>query len=667
MMDNKLLIFAFTVLLAISQTTSQKFQDIDADVAKQVLAAMDWNVDPCHNFYNFSCGTWMKETVIPADQSRVVKSFTPIANKNLEILRDLLNSSLPEPFDKINNFYDSCMDQQAIDNAGIDPVKPYVSLAQNVPNLSILMETIGKLHSIGVNAFFSVFVERDEKNPDVNIAYFGQGGLLLPDKSFYDDDDLVKKYSLHISKMASILGFSNPKSIADSVITLEKEIASVTIPNNELVDPFKVYNRMNISTLVDITNLNWDAYLQGIEIDDIGEFSVSAPKYYEQVAKVITQNQKNWGNYLVFHVVHSFASYMPSKIAEENFNFFEKILRGQEKETPRWKICVQETDNALPELTGFQYAKIAFPGESRSSAEHLLDAIENAMEEDLEHIKWMDNETRAKAIDKLHKVANMIGFPADPDTYPEQQPRSKQYLQNQLDYRISSRREMFNDIGKLSDRYKWGMSADTVNAYYDPTRNEMVFPAGILQSTFFNVSYPTSMNYGGIGMVMGHELSHGFDNQGRDYNGEGVLIDWWGKETSHKFDEKVKCVIDQYDKFEILPGVYVDGKLTQGENIADMGGIKLSFNAYLEEAGSTAFEESIVPKLTNEQLYFVSFAQNWCGKVRPSTARVLAKTDPHSPSQFRVMGPLINLEQFGDVFNCPVGSTMNPEERCEVW
>jgi len=308
----------------------------------------------------------------------------------------------------------------------------------------------------------------------------------------------------------------------------------------------------------------------------------------------------------------------------------------------------------------------AFPGESRTIAENMLKAIEDAMLLDLKDIPWMDVQTKNNAITKLNLIANMIGFPNPPYAYPNFDPLPNTYLENTIAAHTETINRKLNNIGKASNRFTWGMSADTVNAYYEPTRNQMVFPAGILQTPFFNHSYPLAMNFGGVGMVMGHELTHAFDNKGRDFDGNGVLEDWWTHSTSELFNQKVQCVIDQYSKFEVLPKVFIDGKLTQGENIADMGGIKNSFTSYIT-ADHNSHNKSIVPNLTGRQLFFVSFAQNWCSLIRPSRQEILVKVDPHSPPRFRVLGPLMNLKEFATEFNCKVGSNMNPTKRCEVW
>jgi predicted metalloendopeptidase len=311
--------------------------------------------------------------------------------------------------------------------------------------------------------------------------------------------------------------------------------------------------------------------------------------------------------------------------------------------------------------------KAAFTDEAKTMALDILHGIEDAMKDDLTNIDWMDPTTRQRALTKLSLITNMIGAPTNPKNYSNVDIKANTFFENMFNADKANIADQLSTIEKPSDKMAWGMSSPTVNAYYDPTRNQMVFPAGILQQPFFNMSFPTPMNAGGIGMIMGHELTHGFDNEGRDYDGTGKLVDWWLPETSAKFDKKVQCVIDQYSKFEILPHVFVNGKLTQGENIADMGGIKNSYHSFLKKMGAQALQPSIVPGLNNAQLFFVSYAQGWCEIATPQYYKTEVQTDPHSPAPFRVMGPLINLPQFADVFKCPQGSTMNPTSRCAVW
>jgi predicted metalloendopeptidase len=360
------------------------------------------------------------------------------------------------------------------------------------------------------------------------------------------------------------------------------------------------------------------------------------------------------------------ANYLSKALRDEWFTFFRKVLNGQSQPEERYRQCIASIDAELGELLGKYFVEIAFPGSSLQDAGKLLNETLSAMRYDLNHLEWMDNVTRTNALKKLDLVDDLIGSPTNPETYSSVE-IGVDYFTNVQNAETFAATDRFSTIGTPTDKQSWQMTAPTVNAYYDPTLNEMVFPAGILQQPFFNHGFPNEMNAGGIGMVMGHELTHGFDNQGRLYTGKGVLKNWWEPATSKKFDDKVNCVIQQYSKFSPIPGVNVNGNLTQGENIADMGGIKNAYHAITELLGNQTNAPSIVPHLTRAQLFFVAFAQGWCTKASDEYYRLHAKTDPHSPPMFRVLGPLMNLPAFSTTFNCASGTPMNPKNRCEVW
>jgi len=377
---------------------------------------------------------------------------------------------------------------------------------------------------------------------------------------------------------------------------------------------------------------------------------------------VIPQSQQAWVPYLRWTITNARATLLNKAIRDEHFNFYSKILRGQQQPSARSLICARATDASLGELLGKYYADLAFPGKSKTLALQILSDIIGAMKYDLNTITWMDSVTQSRALQKLAMVTDLIGSPDKPDDY-DNVPVGLEYYNNVAAAQTAGTISELNTINQPSDKFLWGMTAPTVNAYYDPDRNQMVFPAGILQQPYFNVSFPQAMNYGAIGVVMGHELTHGFDNQGRLYDGNGLLIDWWEPTTEQKFETKVQCIIDQYSKFSPVPGVFVNGKLTQGENIADNGGVKNAFRAATQAIGESHMKDpSIVPGLNNGQLVFVAFAQTWCEKATDAFYRVQVQTDPHSPAKFRVMGPLMNHPGFADAFNCPSGTPMNPKK-----
>jgi len=413
--------------------------------------------------------------------------------------------------------------------------------------------------------------------------------------------------------------------------------------------------------------LEWDIYFSKVGLSAYdGNVTLSVPSFYTNLSLLVPLLGSTARPYLIARVMRVMSPLLSQPFRDAYFDFFSRMIQGQSQPSPRPQQCLESVDGYLGELLGKYYVEQAFPGSSETDAVALLDGIIDAMHADLDSLVWMDNVTRDRAYNKLSLVSHLIGSPAKPDNYAKVQVGAD-FFSNVKSARIYQTAKHFAQIGTPTDKFQWQMTAPTVNAYYDPTLNEMVFPAGILQQPFFNHSFPPEMNAGGIGMVMGHELTHGFDNQGRLYDGTGRLVNWWEPETSKKFDARVQCVIDQYSKFSPIPGVYVNGKLTQGENIADMGGIKNAYHALTVLLGDAIRDPSIVSRLTRGQLFFTAFAQGWCTKASDAYYRLHAATDPHSPPIFRVLGPLMNLPAFSTIFGCPAGSRMNPADRCEVW
>jgi putative endopeptidase len=640
------------------------------DVVDEVLKAMNKSVNPCDDFYLYSCGNWIATHPVPPDESRIEKSFEEVENFNDAVLELIFADPNLDP--KLRVYYSSCMNEDAIERLGVDPVVPIFTMIDDIRDTGDLMRVVAILHAFGVDALFSFGVTVDAKNPKLNIADFGQGGLALPDVSLYwTASDIRDRYKKHIANMFVLLGESHDVAMrhAQETFTFEQTIANFTLPPDDLIDPFQLYNPMTYSQFKNLTpSLPWDAYF-GLP----GKFpstnvTVDVPTFFRNLSKVISSTTpKIWTSYLKWQVIHSFASLLPKRFVDEDFNFFKKILRGLKELPPRNKTCIAATDRALGELLGQYYVAKTFPPQSKQKAHDILLTIEDAMNRDLLNLTWMDNQTRTVALEKLKLVYNMIGSPENPRNYSHLTLLENQYFHNTIVARVSEWHRLIQKMDGPADRNEWDMTAATVNAYYDPSRNEMVFPAAILQYPFFNLSLPTAMNYGAIGAVMGHELTHGFDNQGKDYDGYGILRNWWQPQTEKQFNERAQCVVKLYSSFEVLPGVYVDGVLTQGENIADMGGVKNSFSAFAQIMGNHLNDKSVVPGLTNAQLFFVAYAQVWCSNATPEYLKVQVKTDPHSPAKFRVIGPLMNLPAFAQTFDCPVGSVMNPTSRCVVW
>jgi putative endopeptidase len=645
----------------------------DNDIAKIVLSLMDQTVNPCMDFYNFSCGNWLKNTQIPPDQGAYYRTFNSITDNNLEILKEIVSDSTLNK--KTYTYYSSCMNMTKRNIIGNEPIQSILKNISSIKNIEDFFFMVGFLHGIGVtNILFNLVATPDGKKPSMNIAELGQSGIALYDRSLYlnPDEKLISLYSSHITKMFNLAGFNpNESEIkAKQALTFETAIAEIMIPNDQLIDPFKLYNKIDLNGLKKIApNIPWNNYLTILGFPYITQITVDSPEYISNLS--ILMNNKTlescWISYLQWETIHTWSVYLNEEFATENFNFFGKVLLGLKEQAPLWKTCSKATDQVLGDITGTLFAKKKFPSTSKEMAETMIQYIEEAMKEDLQTISWMDSKTREAALKKVSLVSNLIGSPINPDKYEDVTLTLDHYFFNTLELQSRAIKKTLSQIQKPVDKNQWYMTADTVNAYYTPLLNQMVFPAGIMQSPFFDQTYPWPMNFGGIGMVMGHELTHGFDNQGKDYDGKGYLIDWWQEETVKKFNEKAACVINQYSNFEVLPGIFINGNLTQGENIADMGGVKNSYHAFRRKIGNDYLKPSIVPGFTQEQLFFISFAQGWCALAKEEYIKRQVIVDPHSPARFRVIGPLINTPQFASAFNCPVGSFMNPPKRCEVW
>lgn len=650
--------------------------------ADAVRSAMDATADPCQDFYRYACGGWLDTTKLPADQSRWGRGFSEIAERNRQTLRAILEEAANGKTTdankaKLGNYYGACMDEPTIEKAGTEPLKPLLAEIAKVTNADTAMSAAGKLHAASISVFFGIGVVADFKNPDVNIAYMAQGGLGLPDRDYYlKDDDKSKglraEYQAMVGRMLKLLGDSDEasKKHAADIVAFETKLATASRPRAELRDPDKTYNKLDFDGLQAKTpGLPWKNFFAAAGHPGIKPINVAVPEFYEALDKTVNgASPEVLQAYMRWHLARGTADLLPKAFQDEAFAFYGQKLSGQKEQQPRWKRCVQATDNALGEILGQEFIKRQFAGDSKTIALDLIHRIEDAFASNLPKLAWMDDATRKRANDKKKTLTNKIGYPDAWRDYSKLSIKKGSYFQAAM----ASRRFDFDfeaeKIGKPVDKKEWGMTPPTVNAYYNPLVNEMVFPAGILQPPFFDRSFPMAMNFGGIGMVMGHELSHGFDDQGRKFDPNGKLQEWWEPTVSAKFDERAACVDDLYSGYEVQPGVKLNGKLTLGENIADLGGIKQAYAAWKRYAAdNTDAAAAAVEGLTNDQLFFVSFAQTWCSLQTPEIERMLATVDPHSHPKFRVIGPLSNLPAFAETFQCAAETPMNPKDRCEVW
>jgi predicted metalloendopeptidase len=657
------------------------------EIAASVRAAMDPSVDPCEDFYRYACGGWLDSTEIPGDQSRWGRGFSVIAERNREVLREVLEDAAAHPdkgdadWARMGNYYGACMDEEAVNAAGVTPLQPWLDEIAAAEDTEAVMALAGKLLTMNVNVLFGVGVIPDFKNPDMNIGFFVQGGLGLPDRDYYVSDDpqkqgLLQAYEAHVARMLGFLGETEEEAAANArkIVAFETELAQVSRPRQEMRDPEKLYNKIDASGLKKLTpEIPWDAFMEGMGYPDIQHLNVAVPEFFEALQGFLKETpSETLQAYLRWNLINATTGLLTEEIVQANFEFYGQMLQGQQEIRPRWKRCVAATDAALGEILARFFVERQFAGDSKKKALEMVHGIEKAFDENLPALAWMDDDTRGRAVEKSKAVTNKIGYPDKWRDYSSVETSADDYFGSAMSATRFEFHRNAKKVGKPVDRKEWFMTPPTVNAYYNPTANEMVFPAGILQPPFFHRDHPAAMNFGGIGMVVGHELTHGFDDQGRKFDGKGQMTQWWEDEAIEKFEERATCVADLYETYEIQPGVHLNGRLTLGENIADIGGIKESYNAFQnwkEENWSEEqdTEERLLDELTQEQLFFVGFAQTWCTLATEEVERMLVTVDPHSPPEFRVNGPVANLREFADAFQCEVGTPMNPEKICEVW
>jgi putative endopeptidase len=513
------------------------------------------------------------------------------------------------------------------------------------------------------------WVDSDPKNPGLAILHVLQGGTGLPERAYYlelQHVQLRELYQQHIAKMFELAGLPDPQGSAQQVVSFETKLAQVEWKPAEMRDSDKTYNKLDRKGLEKITpGLSWGAWLTAVGQPALTQINVMTPSYFEGMAKAIsTTPLPELKSYLKWRVLSGAADELGKPLEEESFRFYGQTLFGQKEQRPRWKRCVELTNVALGDLLAQAYVAKAFSGESKPMAADMITRIEKAFEEGLPKLSWMDPETQTRAVEKARAITNKVGYPETFRTYPFEV--ADDFFGNLRKAAAHEQSWWLAKAEKPVDPSLWFMTAHTVNAYYNPSQNEIVFPAGILQPPFFSKDFPTAMNYGAMGMVVGHELTHGFDDEGRKYDGEGRLTDWWGPDAVARFEKAAECVEAQYGTFEVEPGLHVNGELTLGENIADLGGTRIAYRAYRQWVAEHG-EEPQFAGMSGDQLFFVSFAQAWCSVTSPENARVDATTDEHSPPRFRVNGPLANLPEFAAAFQCEPGEPMRPENQCEIW
>ncbi len=649
-------------------------------------AILDATVKPCDDFYRYACGGWMARTPIPPDRSRWNRSFSVIEESNLVRLREIAEADAAgkvDPADrygaKVGAYYAACMDEAGIEARGVEHLQAawaHIDAAADVPALAV---QVARLHAHGVSAFFSIGSEQDAKDATQVIGVVEQGGLSLPDRDYYLKDDpksaaIQQSYREHLARMLVLAGEDGPRAgcEAEAVYALERSLAESHWTRVEQRDPKRVYNRVDLVGLERAApRFPWKDYLRDLGYPDLTAFNATTPRALTRLDEVLAKTPPaTIRAYLRWKVLAaaSTARALPRRFFDERFAFSSKNFTGAKEPVARWKGCVRATDEALGEALGQAFVRRYFGADGKVKSQELVAGVEAAMGKDLDGLAWMDGPTRGRAREKLAKVANKVGYPDRWRDYDALTLDRSSYFASVLAARAFEQHRQLAKIGKPLDRNEWEMSPPTVNAYYDGSMNEMAFPAGILQPPMYARGAPEAVNYGAIGVVVGHELTHGFDDQGRQYDAVGNLTDWWTPSVSAEFDRRVSCVADQFSGYTAVDEVKLNGRLTLGENIADLGGVKLSHAAYAASRKGKP-PEAPVAGFSPEQAFFLGFAQAWCESTRPEQARMYAAVDPHSPGRWRVNGPLSNLPEFAKAFSCPAGSAMvrPPEKRCEVW
>jgi len=643
---------------------------------------IDKTLDPCVDFYQYACGNWLKSAEIPADQSSWA-SFVELDERNLLTLRDILEkASVNDPGrnateQKIGDFYGSCMDEKAVDAKGLESLKPELDRISAVNDKTALIDAVARVHLIGPNPLFNFFSSPDLHNADQVIAYIDQGGLSLPDRDYYIKDDArmtdMRKHLVeYVTQVFVLSGQSSTQAAvsAQTVLRIETALAKASMDRTVRRDPRTRDHKMTRDAAETLApNFYLERYFAAASTPSFLELNVSNPDFFKQVNGVVeSESLDSLKTYVSWHLLRESAPWLSQPFVEANFKM-RQALTGQKEIKARWKRCVEVTDQSLGEALGQKYVELTFGADGKQRMLKMVDALEKSLDEDIQGLPWMTPETKKQAKLKLQAIRNKIGYPDVWRDYSSLAIVRGDLLGNFLRANeFESKREIAK-IGKPLDRKEWGMTPPTVNAYYSGSYNEIVFPAGILQPPFFDKNMDDAVNFGGIGLVIGHELTHGFDDQGRKYDPQGNLRDWWTAEDGKEFEKRVSCVADEYSNFVAVDDLKLNGRLTLGENTADNGGARIALMAleHMIADDKTGKEGQKIDGYTPEQRFFLGFARVWCEKRRPEYERMQVTINPHSPGNWRVDGVVQNMPEFQKAWGCKVGQPMVSANACHVW
>jgi endothelin-converting enzyme/putative endopeptidase len=647
------------------------------------VSAMDKSVDPCVDFYKYSCGGWQKKNPIPADQTGW-SVYGKLYQDNLDFLRTILEEAAAAKGERdtatrlVGGFYGACMDEKAVEKRGVSALKPDLDAIDRIRAARDLAPLIAHMQ-LALPESSVVFGGGSAQDPDDSeqqIAGFDQGGLGLPDRDYYTKDDdkskeIRERYVKHVQQVFEMLGETSQAAARDAqiVMNMETALAKASLTRVERRDPYKLKNKMKVADLEKLApTFDWQAYLREVSAPKFEILNVTAPAFFKEVNRQLAEEPLgNWKTYLRYHLANGYSPYLSSAFVQENFDFYSKYLRGAKEMRPRWKRCVQTVDRDLGEALGQAYVRKAFSPELKASTLDMVKRIQLAMEQRIQQLDWMSPETKQQALSKLHLMRNKIGYPDRWRDYSAVKLVPGDLLGNVKRATEFEAHRQINKIGQPVDHGEWGMSPPTVNAYYDAQMNDINFPAGVLQPPLYDAKMDDAPNYGNTGGTVGHELTHGFDDEGSQFDAKGNLKDWWTKDDKEKFEARTKCVQDQYAQYVVIDDIHINSKLTLGEDVADLGGEILAYIAWKDANQGKNLQP--VDGLTPEQRFFIGFAQWDCANERPENLRLRAITDPHSPPYARINGVVVNMPEFAGAFRCKAGQPMvNPPEKvCKVW